>query len=205
MPDGLQTACRECDAQRKRERRENYKANNATKDPYADPTPKRCPDCERTLPRAAYPRDITKPDGLHSHCRECAARRAREWALKNPDKVREIARATQRRRRARKRQNGAIAYREEDVFAASDYLCVYCGAPAEEIEHFMPISRGGADAPWNIVAACISCNRGPGGKHTRDPIEFLISRGIHIDRVVVEHACGEVEEIPLRDTCADER
>ncbi|HEY8343094.1 MAG TPA: HNH endonuclease signature motif containing protein [Calditerricola sp.] len=205
MPDGLHPYCRECNARRAREQRENYRTHNATRNPYSDPTLKRCSDCGQMRPRTDYPQNKTRPDGLNPQCRECNARRAREWQLKNPDKRREHLRAKDRRRRARKRQNGTVPYREEDVFAESDYLCVYCGAPAEEIDHFIPIALGGADAPWNVVATCIACNRGPGGKFARDPIEFLISRGIRIDRVIVEHACGEVEEIPLRDACADGR
>jgi len=196
---------REVDRRTQRERRERYKVRNAINNPYADPAPKRCPGCEQILPRTAYRQNKTTPDGLHHICRECSTQRDQERKLTNPDKYRKLKRAAKRRRRARKRKNGTAPYREEDVFAASDYMCVYCGAPAEEIEHFIPIARGGADAPWNVVATCVACNRGPGGKHTRDPIEFLISRGIHIDRVVVEHTCGEVEEIPLRDPCADER
>ena len=201
---GLQSLCKACDAEAKKARQATYRAHNATRNPYSDPTRKRCSDCKQLLPRTDYPQNRAMRDGLHPQCRECTARRSRKWRLTNPDRRRELTRAVMRRRRARKRQNGTVPYREEDIFAASDYLCVYCGAPAEEIEHFVPISRGGADAPWNVVATCVACNRGPGGKFVRDPIEFLISRGIHIARVIVEHACGEVEEIPLRDTCADE-
>jgi len=195
--DGLQSYCRECQAQRCRELREGYRVRNAIKDPHANPTHKRCPDCERTLPRTAYQPNRVASDGLQSICRKCAAQRNREWQLKNPDKVRKAQRAVMRRRRARKRQNGTVPYREEDVFAASDYLCVYCGAPAEEIDHFIPIALGGADAPWNVVATCIACNRGPGGKFARNPFEFFASRGTHIDWVVNERACGAVEELPF--------
>jgi len=195
--DGLHPYCRECQARRNRETRENYRTRNITSDPYADPTHKRCSDCGRIRPRTDYPQNRTTSDGLHPYCRECNAQRVREWQLNNPDRHRELLRATERRRRARKRQNGTVPYREEDIFAASDYLCVYCGAPAEEIDHFIPIALGGADAPWNVVATCIACNRGPGGKHARSPFEFLASRGTHIDWVVNERTCGAVEEVPF--------
>lgn len=195
--DGLYPICRECAAQRDRETRERRKAHNAAKNPYSDPTPKRCSDCGQTRPRTDYLQDGSTADGLQRHCRECNVQRVREWELKNPDKRREIVRARDRRRRARKRQNGTVPYREEDVFAASDYLCVYCGAPAEEVDHLIPIALGGADAPWNVVATCIACNRGPGGKHARDPFEFFASRGAPFGRVVVECKCGEVEELPF--------
>jgi len=53
--------------------------------------------------------------------------------------------------------------------------CVYClVAPFEEIEHFVPRSRGGSDDMSNLLPSCIACNRGRGdGKWTRDPWEWL--------------------------------
>lgn len=194
---GLHPWCKACGAEADKARRAAYRTRNATSDPYADQTHKRCSDCKQMLPRTDYPQNKTTSDGLHPQCRECHTRRAREWRLTNPDRYREHQRTTQRRRRARKRQNGTAPYREEDIFAASDYLCVYCGAPAEEIDHFIPIALGGADAPWNVVATCVACNRGPGGKFGRDPFEFFASRGTHIDWVVNERACGAVEEVPF--------
>jgi hypothetical protein len=37
--------------------------------------------------------------------------------------------------------------------------CVYCGAPSDEIDHVMPLSRGGSNQESNLVAACRHCNR----------------------------------------------
>jgi 5-methylcytosine-specific restriction endonuclease McrA len=36
--------------------------------------------------------------------------------------------------------------------------CAYCGAPATEREHVVPLSRGGSDFIGNILPACRSCN-----------------------------------------------
>jgi len=44
------------------------------------------------------------------------------------------------------------------VFARDDWTCMYCGAPAENVDHVMPRSRGGAHAWDNVVAACRRCN-----------------------------------------------
>lgn len=38
------------------------------------------------------------------------------------------------------------------------HRCVYCGDPAEEIEHVWPRSRGGDDHPNNLVRSCRRCN-----------------------------------------------
>lgn len=53
--------------------------------------------------------------------------------------------------------------------------CIYCqSAPFQEIEHFVPRSRGGTNDISNLFPACIKCNRGSGtGKWNKDPWEWL--------------------------------
>lgn len=48
-------------------------------------------------------------------------------------------------------------------------LCYYCGAPADTVDHRIPISRGGTNLPANLVPACRSCNS---RKRTRTEREF---------------------------------
>lgn len=50
--------------------------------------------------------------------------------------------------------------------------CVYCGASENLlVDHFIPRSKGGGDAPGNLVVCCNSCNLGKGNK---DPIQVLM-------------------------------
>lgn len=44
------------------------------------------------------------------------------------------------------------------VFARDRWVCQYCGAPAENVDHVIPKSRGGLHAWENVVAACRRCN-----------------------------------------------
>ena len=44
------------------------------------------------------------------------------------------------------------------VFARDDWTCQYCGSAAENVDHVMPRSRGGAHSWDNVVAACRRCN-----------------------------------------------
>jgi 5-methylcytosine-specific restriction endonuclease McrA len=44
------------------------------------------------------------------------------------------------------------------VFARDGWSCQYCGATAENVDHVIPRSRGGAHAWENVVAACRRCN-----------------------------------------------
>jgi 5-methylcytosine-specific restriction endonuclease McrA len=44
------------------------------------------------------------------------------------------------------------------VFARDGWSCQYCGAPAENVDHVIPKSRGGEHIWENVVAACRRCN-----------------------------------------------
>ena len=45
------------------------------------------------------------------------------------------------------------------VFSRSNNKCVYCGAPAQEIDHVIPRSSGGTNSTYNLVASCRNCNQ----------------------------------------------
>lgn len=44
------------------------------------------------------------------------------------------------------------------VFARDGHRCQYCNRAAENIDHVVPRSRGGAHVWENVVASCRSCN-----------------------------------------------
>lgn len=46
----------------------------------------------------------------------------------------------------------AILYRDHG-------RCVLCAAPAEEVDHIVPLSRGGTNEPSNLRALCVPCHR----------------------------------------------
>jgi 5-methylcytosine-specific restriction endonuclease McrA len=54
------------------------------------------------------------------------------------------------------------------VFARDAHACQYCEAPAENIDHVIPRSRGGTHTWENVVAACRRCNTKKGD---RTPLE----------------------------------
>ena len=53
-----------------------------------------------------------------------------------------------------------------DVFRRDKFVCQYCGACGPnvelEIDHEIPVSRGGTDDIKNLKTACFDCNRGKG-------------------------------------------
>lgn len=42
--------------------------------------------------------------------------------------------------------------------------CVYCGEPATQVDHIVPVSKGGTDDVSNLVPACRSCNSSKGNR-----------------------------------------
>ncbi len=60
--------------------------------------------------------------------------------------------------KARRRVSFDRATREA-IHAQYGWRCVYCGAPSEEIDHVIPLSRGGGNDESNLVASCQRCNR----------------------------------------------
>ena len=65
-----------------------------------------------------------------------------------------------------------------DALNAFDKKCPYCGKDQFrvgirdkiEVDHFVPISKGGQNLPWNLVPICKNCNR---RKKDRLPKDFL--------------------------------
>lgn len=56
-----------------------------------------------------------------------------------------------------------------DILRRCNFACYYCGVPAAlglkvlHVDHVTPVSLGGTNDPWNLVAACWDCNLGKAG------------------------------------------
>lgn len=94
----------------------------------------------------------------------------RSWKEANPEQNRALDRVNRLRRK------GDTPLKKEQVearLAYYGYLCVYCKASYEEIDHFYPLSKGGSTLASNLVPACRSCNR---SKYNKNPWDFINSR-----------------------------
>lgn len=117
---------------------------------------------ERAAQVRAYYRKTKKPttcrqcgkpflsfDGKRGICSdECRLERARQ-----------ASRATEARRRAAL----SFRYTQRDIDRLLNRhrgLCAYCGEnDATEIDHVVPIARGGVDGIANLLPSCMACNR----------------------------------------------
>jgi 5-methylcytosine-specific restriction endonuclease McrA len=62
------------------------------------------------------------------------------------------------------------------VLVRDNFQCQYCGSKAENVDHVIPKSRGGAHSWDNVVAACRPCNA---RKENRSPADV----GMRLKRV----------------------
>lgn len=108
---------------------------------------KRCRRCREVRPLREFHQSAAMPDGLNYTCRGCVRQRTRQ------QHARRVA-----------------SWAERGLYA-----CSYCGAPAEETEHVVPLSAedGPGDVDLNTVPSCAECNRGPGGKFDTPVDEWL--------------------------------
>lgn len=63
------------------------------------------------------------------------------------------------------KSRAAISKRKRfNIFKRDGFICQYCGqSPPNvklELDHIMPVSRGGSDDDTNLITACFACNRG---------------------------------------------
>jgi len=114
-----------------------------------------CPKCQKFRPITAFCSDAAR-----SICRECK-RVTTLVLLQN--------------RRARKIAAGGT-YTVADIqaqYTTQNGCCFYCGVPllgTYDMDHRVPLARGGTNWPENMVCACGSCNN---RKYTKTDVEFI--------------------------------
>ena len=97
----------------------------------------------------------------------------RAWKAANPERVRELSKMYNSRRRARMRDSGVFSITARDERRLMDGPCYHCGAPAEHIDHIIPVARGGSHGIGNLAPMCAPCNL---QKNSKLYVEFRYTR-----------------------------
>lgn len=133
--------------------RERYRRLNA--DGVVRVVEKWCPQCGRVLPAGSFHRMAQQADGLASKCRECRAR----WVGEHLSLFVDYS----HRRRARER---GVEWEPIDrgvLYEREGGRCHICGRRVAvdvfEVEHLVPLSRGGSHTWSNVGIAHPRCNR----------------------------------------------
>lgn len=147
LKDGHNSACKACMKVRQRAQYQKHR--------------------EKRLAEKAEYRQANR-EHIKLHAREYRKRAwdvNKKWRTENRDKIRETA--ARRRERMREQQVGTIPMKYIERLLRQP--CAYCGGSATEIDHVIPIVRGGTHSIGNIVSACQTCNQ---HKSTRLLIEW---------------------------------
>jgi len=93
---------------------------------------------------------------------------SRNYREKNPDKMHK----NRQKRRARLANNKHEPYNFSEICERHNNICLACGAIDVKltVDHIIPVSKGGADAEWNIQPLCLSCNMNKGNRHNTNYI-----------------------------------
>ncbi len=94
----------------------------------------------------------------------------KSWSEKNPFDSR-----IRTAKRVARKMNAEGFYKVEDIeklFSLQKGKCVYCFKSIKksfQVDHVVPLARGGSNWPSNLVLACKPCNN---KKHAIDPFVF---------------------------------
>lgn len=101
--------------------------------------------------------------------------RVKEWDKNNPDARRAYNAKTRARRTA-----APGRYSKKDIvflYKMQRGKCIACGVSLKSgyhVDHRISLAKGGSNDPKNLDLLCPLCNR---EKHTKDPIEFMRTKG----------------------------
>jgi len=120
--------------------------------------------------KRAYDREYHKRDPQR------AIERAAEWQRTNRDRRAAITRNYDARRRAH--TEGGITTADLAAWVSEQKKsCYWCGCKCPKgfhVDHYVPLSKGGAHEAHNLVIACGPCNL---KKNAKDPLDFARAVG----------------------------
>ena len=181
---------------------------------------KTCTKCHQTKVLEAYARKVGGKYGRQAYCRECDRELSRSYYAEHSEQVQERHRAhyaenretyreysreyqianphkgweSDYRRRSRAAGHVPVVetFTREELIAywGNGERCVYCDAPAAEIDHLFPVSLGGQHRLDSVAPSCGSCNR-VGGIHVGQYIRTVEA----LEAEAVELKAGAAEMI----------
>lgn len=176
---GVTNSCKEC-------RNATLRKGPSKPKRYIGKTKQECTICREIKPLKDFNKRKSMKNGLSPRCKDCTVHDPKPykayWRLIEKQKLFGMP----------------VEITKEEVkmiFDAYEYSCVYCGAEESEktgtmqLEHVIPISKGGRHHVSNLVTSCKSCN----SKKKDSPlIEFYRSHepfnGLRLDAVIIHVA-----------------
>jgi 5-methylcytosine-specific restriction endonuclease McrA len=92
---------------------------------------------------------------------ETAKQSAKNWKLNHPEENRQISMGVTSRYRAKKKLATIQNFSHQELMqrmSVFGFQCAYCSGPFEEIDHLIPLSKGGKHCLSNLRPSCKPCN-----------------------------------------------
>lgn len=156
MTDGLQRDCKQCC---KAYKAKYYEANAEKVKAKVKEYRIENPELVKASKSSWQKRNLTKVVQKVSEWRDANPDKVFEhrktWRQNNKEKIANYAMA----RRVKLRENGVFEISEKELLKLYSSPCFYCGKIAKiELDHVIPVSKGGTHSIGNLVPACKSCN-----------------------------------------------
>lgn len=107
--------------------------------------------------------------------------RVTKWNKNNPEKRRMLSRVNRANRRAMQSIGGSYTAKEiQGLYEEQEGLCAYCGIrlfDEYQVDHYIPLTKGGGNTIDNLLCACETCNKSKGNKM---PEEWIAERNSHV-------------------------
>lgn len=133
---------------------------------------KYCPRCQRVKARSEF-HTSNRPgrtDNAGCNCKRCAGVETAKYARSYATRANYINSNARRRQGETNRVTGSQIKARLELY---EFRCAYCGTAIQddyELDHIMPVSRGGKNVIENIAPVCLSCNR---SKYDRTVEEWI--------------------------------
>lgn len=115
------------------------------------------------------------PEEFYNRCNEYNKTYQKQYYNQNKEKY--IQKGKQRRAHLRGGIGTFSVYDEKFLYSSQQGKCVVCRKNLNnkyDVDHILPLSKGGRNDKYNIQLLCSLCNK---QKAAKDPIEFMQSRG----------------------------
>lgn len=140
---------------------------------------KHCAKCKELKPETPEYFNLLPSGNYRSTCKICMAANTKKHYYKDPQKV--MDRAAKYKEQKESSPGFCSELEARTIRRTQNDRCLYCGVALHgggELDHKIPVSRGGDNWPQNMAWACMTCNR---DKHNKTAVEFIrwrISRGL---------------------------
>lgn len=130
-----------------------------------------CKKCKKPKPLTTEYYNLLSTGYYRGSCKSCMAANTKKHYDTHPEKVlKRVAKYNEQ-----KRQAGGYCdeVEKQKIREFQKDICYYCGDLLNfggELDHKLPVSKGGNSWPENMVLACLTCNR---DKHGKTANEFF--------------------------------